>query len=121
MKDEKNFTPFYASFLRLCERKGKSPTAVAKIAGISSGAPTAWKKGAIPKPEQRRLLCLFFEVTDEELLGYKKEPISTNEDGFAENEKELIHFFRLLPEDLQAGILAQIKAVLIQRKLLPPQ
>ena len=81
MKDEKNITPFYASFIRLCAKENKSPTAVAKIAGISSGAPTAWKKGAVPKPEQRKLLCAFFGVTDEELLGYEKTPDDTQADG----------------------------------------
>lgn len=73
MKDENNYTPFYKTYLALCERENLSPTAAAKAAGISSGAPTAWKnKGAVPKPEQRQKLCNFFRVTEEELLGYKQ-------------------------------------------------
>ena len=42
-------------------------------------------------------------------------------DLFDGMEEELIQIFRLLPDDLKAGILAQIKAVLVQRGLLPSQ
>lgn len=73
MKDEIIFTPFYSSFLRLCKKKGLSPTAVAKKTEIASGAPTAWKKGAIPRPEQLKKLCLFFDVSENELLGYTEQ------------------------------------------------
>jgi len=67
---EKNYTPFYNSFLLLCSRKGVSPSVAARDAGISSGAPTAWKRGAVPKPAQRQRLCDYFGVTDDILLGY---------------------------------------------------
>lgn len=72
MKDEIIFTPFYSSFLRLCQETGKTPSKVAEEAGISSGAPTAWKKGAVPKPPQRKKLCEYFDVTDNVLLGYER-------------------------------------------------
>lgn len=65
-----NMSPFYATFIQLCESRGVSPSAVAHEAGISSGAPTAWKKGSIPKPAQRKKLCEYFGVTDAQLLGY---------------------------------------------------
>lgn len=65
-----NASPFYATFIKLCSSKGLSPSAVAQEAGISSGAPTAWKKGSIPKPAQRKKLCEYFGVTDTQLLGY---------------------------------------------------
>lgn len=72
MLNEEKFTPFYAAFLRLCKANGMSPSAAAKKAGISSGAPTAWKNnGSIPKPEQRKRLCKLFDVTDLELMGYE--------------------------------------------------
>ena len=35
MKNEFNFSPFYLSFLALCERDGISPTKAAKDAGIT--------------------------------------------------------------------------------------
>lgn len=73
MLDEKSFSPFYQSFLSLCSQKGVSPSVAAHDAGISSGAPTAWKRGAIPKPAQREKLCNYFGVTDKVLLGYGRE------------------------------------------------
>lgn len=79
MKDEKNFSPFYSAFLKLCEMRGVSPSTVAKSTGISSGAPTAWKNGAVPKPAQRKKLCDYFSVSDNVLLGY--EPIKASSDS----------------------------------------
>lgn len=71
MKDEIIFTPFYSAFLTLCKRNKISPTEAAKRAGISTGAPTAWKrKGAVPRPEQLKKLCLLFDVSENEIMGY---------------------------------------------------
>lgn len=81
MKDEEFYSPFYESFLSLCKREKISPTAAAKKAGISSGAPTAWKKGAVPKPEQRKKLCEIFGVDDTVLLGYKTEKPASDGGG----------------------------------------
>lgn len=81
MFDEKIFSPFYSSFLFLCSQKGVSPSVAARDAGISSGAPTAWKKGAVPKPAQRKKLCTYFGVTDEVLLGYTKKEKAPTPDG----------------------------------------
>lgn len=97
MKDEKNFSPFYLSFMRLCAKEGITASAAAHKAGISSGAPTAWKNdGAIPKPAQREKLCKLFGVSDEELLGYtqKKEPAAQVGGGSSEID---IIFSQLTP------------------------
>lgn len=62
-----------------------------------------------------------YHVSVEWLQGksdQKEIPPTEKVDGM---EEELIQIFRLLPDDLKAGILAQIKAVLIQRGLLPSQ
>lgn len=72
MKHENNFSPFYARFLELCNKAGKSPGAIAKETGISSGSPTAWKNGAVPKPAQRMKLCEYFGVSENYLLGYEQ-------------------------------------------------
>lgn len=93
MKDEIIFTPFYSSFLRLCKKKNLSPTADAKEAGISSGAPTAWKyNGAIPRPEQKKKLSVFFDVSENELLGYseQKEKLLTQGGELTKEQKEIV-------------------------------
>ena len=62
-----------------------------------------------------------YHVSVEWLQGksdQKESPPTEKVDGM---EEELIQIFRLLPDDLKAGILAQIKAVLVQRGLLPSQ
>lgn len=107
MKHEYIFTPFYSSFLRLCEKKGKSPTAVAQEAKLSSGSPTAWKNGSVPKRAQREKLCAYFGVTEDELLGYKKEePASIVRGGW---EEEAIHLLNNLSPDERARELAYLR------------
>lgn len=96
MKNEKNFTEFYLSFMKLCRREGKSPSVVAREAGISSGAPTAWKNGAVPKQAQRNKLCEYFGVTDNELLGY----VETKEKTTKPSEQEIRAAFFEGAEDL---------------------
>lgn len=61
-----------------------------------------------------------YHVSVEWLKGEtdEKNPDLQKEAG---EEEELLQLFRLLPDDLKAGILAQIKAVLVQRGLLPSQ
>lgn len=61
-----------------------------------------------------------YNVSVEWLKGEtdEKNPDLQTEAG---EEEELLQLFRLLPGDLKAGILAQIKAVLVQRGLLPLQ
>lgn len=85
MFNEISFSPFYKSFLSLCSQKGVTPSVAARDAGISSGAPTAWKRGAIPKPAQREKLCDYFGVTDEVLLGYDIEKVPTSDGGHSED------------------------------------
>lgn len=111
MNDEFFSTQFYASFLSLCKRDGITPSAAAKKAGISSGAPTAWKNGAVPKPAQRERLCKLFGVSDDEILGYKKEKPSADGGELTPDEKELY-------EILDSGGPDMVKAILEVAKII---
>ena len=73
MIDEKNYSPFYRRYVELCKEHGFSVHGAVKAAGISSGSPTAWKGGAIPRQDQREKLCALFGVSDQYLLGYENE------------------------------------------------
>ena len=107
---------FYQTFLSLCRERKMSPTAVAKEAGISSGAPTAWKKGAVPKPEQRRRLCVFFGVSDEYLLGYgEKSPAAEDRDGLDELDMELMARLKQLTPSEWAKVDAFVQGLLASR------
>lgn len=61
-----------------------------------------------------------YNVSVEWLQGKTDEKNPASDQG-DRNEEELIQLFRLLPDDMKEGILAQIKAVLVQRGLLPSQ
>lgn len=116
MKDEFVLTPFYSSFLSLCKQNGISPTEAAKRAEISSGAPTAWKrKGAIPKPEQRKKLCDLFGVEDEELMGYsnpeKEKPTETGELML----EDIMDALSILPREALLDIIARATELLKEK------
>ena len=63
---------FWENFSRLCLDKGKSPNAVAKELGISSGSITSWKQGRIPYHSTLLKLSDYFGISVGQLLG---EPI----------------------------------------------
>lgn len=113
MKDEIIFTPFYSTFLSLCKRDNISPTEAARRAGISSGAPTAWKKdGSIPRPGQQKKLCALFNVSENELLGYsgqKKAPPAPGGE-LGEEVKEFIELYDRASPELRAAALAVLKS-----------
>lgn len=111
MKDEIFYTPFYSAFLKLCDEAGKTPSAVAKEAEISSGAPTAWKRGAVPKPAQREKLCAYFGVSDDVLLGYKQKTPSTAEgEGLSVVQLEALNFIKTLTDEQLRRFIAMGKA-----------
>ena len=53
---------FWKNYEILCKNKGKSPNAVAKELGISSGSVTAWKNGRIPQNKKLALIANYFDV-----------------------------------------------------------
>lgn len=111
MKNEKNYTPFYLAFLSLCERDNINPTSAAKRAGISSGAPTAWKNGAVPKPAQREKLCALFGVTDKELLGYEQEKKPAQEGELDAETKELRDIWDASDPDERQALLEMARLI----------
>ena len=110
--------------LRIIEL-GMTKTEFYEKSGISSATYSQWNTNTF-QPSRRKLMAAAsaLKMTYEELVGQettieqKEIPPTKKVDGM---EEELIQIFRLLPDDLKAGILAQIKAVLVQRGLLPSQ
>ena len=104
---------------------GMSKTEFYEKSGISSATYSQWNTNTF-QPSRRKLMAAAsaLKMTYEELVGQettieqKEIPPTKKVDGM---EEELIQISRLLPDDLKAGILAQIKAVLVQRGLLPSQ
>lgn len=66
---------FYDHFVKLCSRKGVSPTRAAVEAGINKSAVTYWKKHGDAKPTGQiaAKLCDYFGLTMGELYGEQQE------------------------------------------------
>lgn len=63
---------FWNNYVELCNKIGKSPNAVAKEIGISSGAITFWKKDERrPTPRMLAKISAYFDVSVDYLLGYE--------------------------------------------------
>lgn len=62
---------FFERYEQLCVEKGTKPqnAEMIKIAGVSSGAISGWKKGSLPKGDVLCRLANFFDVTTDYLLG----------------------------------------------------
>ena len=62
-------TIFFERFYRLCKTHRTSPNAVGAQLGLSSGSITAWKHGAMPRPDTIQKLADHFGVPVDYLLG----------------------------------------------------
>ena len=134
-------TRFFRTYKELCEKEGKSPNAVAKELGISSGSVTAWKQGRTPKYETIEKIATFFSTdiedfflsnqprTDEEVeqdnifldgyllgkdLAQKEKPAPTNGDGLSEDDKRIIELLHQLTPENRERIVEIIKALASQ-------
>jgi transcriptional regulator with XRE-family HTH domain len=134
-------TRFFRTYKELCEKVGKSPNAVAKELGISSGSVTAWKQGRTPKYETIEKIATFFSTdiedfflsnqprTDEEIeennifwdgyqlakdLAQQEKPAPTNGDGLSEDDKRIIELLHQLTPENRERIVEIIKALASQ-------
>lgn len=89
---------------------------MAKLSGVHQSTIKNLLNGAKPQIKTEGKIKIAIEQINKN--KQKEIPPTEKVDGM---EEELIQIFRLLPDDLKAGILAQIKAVLVQRGLLPSQ
>lgn len=60
---------FYENFMLLCEKIGKSPTAVCLELGFSSGAHSFWKGGAVPRSSTIIKIANYFGISPADLLA----------------------------------------------------
>lgn len=67
---------FYNRFEALCMKKGLRPQSseILQMAGVSSPAVTAWKKGSEPKADALVRMAKYFDVSVDYLVGYSDEP-----------------------------------------------
>lgn len=100
---------FWNNYVRLCERIGKTPNAVASELGLSSGSVTAWKQGRLPRGGTIDIIAKYFDVEPAYLLndnGKPDIPTPAEEDPLT---AEIITYARILSAT-DAGI-EQLKSV----------
>lgn len=100
---------FYDRYVKLCEKKGVSPSAAAVEAGISKSLVTKWKTNnvKIPSPDVIKKLAAYFDIPVSELVDEEKEKTTTSKSGgFSEKDVRLMEWFRALPEEKRKAILS---------------
>lgn len=65
---------FYENYLRLCNKAGKSPSAVAIEAKVGKPAVSRWKAGTKPRDATITKLAAYFNVPVSELKGEADDP-----------------------------------------------
>ena len=79
---------FYKRLRDLCEERSMTVNELVKILDLSSGSPTAWKNGAVPRNATLAKIADYFGVTTNYLLGKenKKAPTATGERSVSDDD-----------------------------------
>lgn len=76
-----NISDFYKRLRDLCEQNGMTVNELAAALGLSSGSPTAWKNGTVPRVKTIERIAEYFGVSSDTLIGQKeKAPTPNSED-----------------------------------------
>lgn len=81
---------FYKNYVRLCESKKETLTAVALNIGLSNAAPTGWKNGKKPSARTLQRLSTYFGVTVDELTGENEKPSTAEDMNLSKEDAELL-------------------------------
>lgn len=88
---------FYINYVALCNKIGKSPSAVAEELGFMRSVVTRWSKGTIPRQATLQKVADYFGVSVEYLLGKEKQPAIFGE--LSDEEKAMLDLFRQAGDD----------------------
>lgn len=84
----------YEKIKDLCDKKGITGSELGKMLGLKKSPLTDWKnKKAKPTIEQLKMICEYFAISSDELLGLNRQ-----HSELSEEEKEIIENLRLLPD-----------------------
>lgn len=94
---------FYENYVHLCNKIGKSPSAVAIELKLGKPSVTRWKSGTKPRDATVLKVANYFHVTVDELVGDalsgEKETLDPKIEGYSELQKAAIQFVLSLPPD----------------------
>ena len=103
---------FYLTFIELCSKIKKSPSAVAEEMGFKRSVITRWRNGTVPRDANLQRIADYFGVPVETLTAGQKESAPTVTD---ERDLEMLSLLSRLTPEQKEMLLLQIKG------LLPPQ
>lgn len=109
---------FYKRLRDLCEERSMTVNELVKILDLSSGSPTAWKNGAIPRSATLSKIADYFGVTTDYLCGKenKKAPTKNGEcDILDEVDVAFYGDFKELNEDEKETVRDMVR-LMRQRK-----
>ena len=87
---------FYINYVALCNKIGKSPSAVAEEMGFMRSVVTRWSKGTIPRQATLQKVADYFGVSVDYLLGKEKQPTEGELSGI---RKDLMDFADTLTDE----------------------
>lgn len=87
---------FYINYVALCNKIGKSPSAVAEEMGFMRSVVTRWSKGSVPRQATLQKVADYFGITVDELLGKEKQPTEGELSGI---RKDLMAFADTLTDE----------------------
>ena len=81
---------FYKNLRDLCEQNNMTVNELAQALNLSTGSPTAWKNGAIPRPATIEKIAAYFGVSSGAVLGTetKKAPTENGERQISNDESK---------------------------------
>ena len=87
---------FYINYVALCNKIGKSPSAVDEEMGFMRSVVTRWSKGTIPRQATLQKVADYFGVSVDYLLGKEKQPTEGELSGI---RKDLMDFADTLTDE----------------------
>ncbi|UWI16698.1 MAG: helix-turn-helix domain protein [Bacteriophage sp.] len=109
---------FYLNFVRLCNKIGKSPSAVAEEMGFQRSVVTRWSNGSAPRKATIEKIATFFNVPSEELTGeteQKEKPSTPEGDGLDEQAKSFAEKLMQLDEPTRTLFNSMLDAAIAEK------
>ncbi len=101
---------FYTKFVKLCNERNISPSAVAEQIGLSRAANTKWSAGQIPRKATMQKIADYFKVP----ISYFYEETAEKEKAPVSNKKTetLLKLIEMLTPENQDRLIDNISAML---------
>lgn len=104
---------FYYNFVDLCNKVGKSPSAVAEEMGYQRSVVTRWSKGSVPRQATLQKIADYFEVPVFDLTSDEqtKKPATVSGDELDETSQKIMDLLAEFSAEELALALARIEKI----------